>query len=246
MPKIHSIVSVLILSVIFPCLLVGQDSEKDEAKSEKTRLESLWDDLAKEEPESTGAILEFTRNPEETVQFFKEHLLPLRLDEDSFDELLTKLGSDDEKVAQSAYDQFAYRDPRLHLGLEELMERAPDAPLRQRLVEVLSGRKFGSLEEQEIQLRRVNGGDEDDYFNFSSGGSSWWAEAKISRIGRNGWNSKPQWTRAVRAVKILEYLGTPEATSLLARMAQGHKDALPTIVAKKIAMDIKRKEKETR
>jgi hypothetical protein len=43
---------------------------------------------------------------------------------------------------------------------------------------------------------------------------------------------RPTWTQLIRAVVVLERIGTPEALELLKEMATGHPDALPTRTAK--------------
>src|SRR5205807_1256969 len=66
------------------------------------------------------------------------------------------------------------------------------------------------------------------YYNFRQKGS-WWAEYKIERINVGIWgNRRPYWTRAVRAVVLLEHVGTPDAVAILKALATGHPDAQPT------------------
>ena len=210
----------------------------DEKETTKSEIDEAWEKLAKNEPECTEAVLYFAKRPDEAVNYFAEHLQPLRLDEDSFLEIRNELESDDVETAKAAFEKFEYLDPRLAFGLEEIMEKVEEGVVRTRMVEVLSGRNFDSLAGSDVQLRKIGGGD-DVSFNFSSGTGSWWAEANISRLGIGVFLAKPQWTRAIRAIKILEDVDSPEATKLLSRMAQGHADAQPTIIAKEIAMQRK-------
>ncbi len=239
MPFTRSFFSSFILFVLMASTLQAfQESEN--SKDEESEIDKAWKKLSENEPEATEAILFFAKRPEEAVKHFAERMVSLRLDEDTFSSNLEKLGSDDEAVAKAAFEKFQYLDPRLFLGLEEIMARIEEEPTRSRMVEVLSGRDFGSLAGEDIELRAIAGDEEGDtYFNFSSGGGSWWAEAKVSRLGAGAWLNKPAWTRAIRAIKILEEIGTPESTRLLSRMAQGHEDAKPTSIAKEIAMRIK-------
>lgn len=211
---------------------VQTTDEKEDAKSE---IDEAWEMLAKDEPDCTEAILYFAKRSDEAVRYFDEHLMPLRLDEEAFQQTMKELESDDEATAKAAFEKFAYLDPRLAFGLEEIMEKVEEGIVRTRMVEVLSGRRFDSLAGSDVQLRKIGGGD-DVSFNFKSGAGSWWAEANISRLGIGAFFAKPQWTRAIRAVKILEDIDSPEATRILSRMAQGHPETQPTIIAKKIAM----------
>ena len=234
-------IAVLLAVFLFSSCLDAQEADK----KKNNEFDEAWEKLAKFEPDATEAVLFFAGRPDESVEYFKEHLLLLRLDEATFETILEELGSEDEEVAKKAREQFDYLDPRLFLGLEEIMDRVEEEPVRSRMVEALSNRDFGTLAGDEIRLRQTNGGgDEEPSFNFSSGNSSWWAEANVSKLGVVMWLQKPKWTRAVRAIKILEHIGSPESTRILARMAQGHKEAHPTIVARKIAMRIKSEAKE--
>jgi hypothetical protein len=73
----------------------------------------------------------------------------------------------------------------------------------------------------------------DDGYNFHAQGS-WWAEHRIERLNMNGnWgNPKKKWTRAVRAIALLEQVNSPDAVALLRALAEGHPDAQPTKEAK--------------
>jgi hypothetical protein len=98
------------------------------------------------------------------------------------------------------------------------------------MVEVMSGREANQLEGKTIELRGVGDG-----FNFFAQPNfgSWWAEHKIERIQSREWDrTKKKWTRAVRAIVLLEHIGTPEAIAILKDMATGHPDAQPTRTAK--------------
>ncbi len=109
------------------------------------------------------------------------------------------------------------------------MNTVTEAPARQRMVEVLSGRPAESLAGQQVNLRAIGQG---EGYNFVAQGS-WWAEHKVARINSTGWgNTRTKWTRCVRALMLLEHVGTPEAVAVLRAMAQGHPDAQPTRVAK--------------
>jgi hypothetical protein len=200
---------------------------------EPQRMDNLWADLEKEEPWSSRALLDFSDKPAETVAYFKEHLKPLKIEQKELDDLLSALGSDDEKVWKPAFDKLEYFDPRLNVDLATLIQNADDQPGRNRLIEVLCNYSPGYLKGKTVQLRGVGDG-----YNFytanlaGQGGSSWWAENKISRLTRQ----KKQWVRASRAIVLLQHIGSPDAIALLKDMATGNPQAEPTIVAK-VALD---------
>jgi hypothetical protein len=196
----------------------------------KIDLNELWLDLEKEELDASRALLKLYDRPKDTVAFLEKKMKPLNIDEEQVKALIDWLGSDKEEIWKPAFEQLEYFDPRLAIDLETLMATVKEPTSRHRMVEVMSGREANQLEDKEIELRGVGDG-----FNFFAKPNfgSWWAEHKIVRInsfGRN--NTKKKWTRAVRAIVLLEHIGTPEAIAILKDMATGHADAQPTNVAK--------------
>ena len=196
-----------------------------QASDDAHQMEQIWTDLAKAEPWSSRALLDLYDRPAKTVAFLKEHLKPLKLSQEDLDKLLDALGSEDEKVWKPAFETLTYFDPRLAMGLADLVARADEPVKRNHLIEVLCDRPPDSYKGHTVQLRSTGG---DGYYNFCENGSSWWAESKISRLSRE----KKEWMRAERAIIVLQHIGTPEALSILKEMATGHPDAEPTQVAK--------------
>lgn len=197
---------------------------------DEKRMEAWWADLEKGESEATRAVLNLSARPAETVAFLRKKMKPLRLTSGQAKALLLKLGNGEESVWRPAFEELEYLDPRLAIDLQTLMDRYKEPPGRQRLVEVLSGREPGSLKGKDVQLRKFGGPDD---FNFTADNGSWWAENRVDRIGTYAWDpSKKNWTRAVRAIVLLEYIGSPGAVDILKDMAAGHPEAYPTRVAK--------------
>jgi hypothetical protein len=194
-------------------------------------FEAWWQDLEKWETEATRALLNLADRREETVAFLKARVTPLKITPGEVRAQLLKLGSPNEKVWKPAFEELEYFDPRLAIDLETLMDRYKESPGRQRMVEVMSGREPGSLGAKAVNLRGLRGG---DGFNFVSENRSWWAEHRTDRINdERGWgNPKKKWTRAVRAIVLLEHIATPGAIAILQDMATGHPNAQPTRVAK--------------
>jgi hypothetical protein len=193
-------------------------------------MESLWVDLEKGDIEATRALLKMSARPTEAVPFLAKRMKPLKIDVEQVKSLLVMLGSDDEAVWKPAFEHLEYFDPRLAIDLETLMRDNLEAPSRQRMVEVLSGRPAGSLKRNQVNLRGLNGGDGFNFFDPAAG--SWWAEHKISRINTYRRGEKKKWTRADRSIVLLEHLATPEAVAVIKDMATGDPDAQPTKTAK--------------
>lgn len=206
-------------------------------EAKKKELEGLWDDLSKDEPSSSNAVLKLFKQPEHAVLFLKAKLQPLKLDAERCNQLLKDLGSEDEKTWKAAWDEFDYLDPRLAIDLPTLMKQVTENPARSRMVEVCSAHQADSLAGQAIQIRPVG----NDGYNFSANNGSWWAEHKIERIGNGSWNPKKSWTRAARGVAILEQIGTPDAIKVLEQLADGHVEAMPTKAAVESLTRLKKK-----
>ena len=211
--------------LIVPAFGDDPPTAKPPAAPKLPPMEQNWVDLEKGELEAARALLAMSTTSKETVDFLKPRLKPLKIEVEEVTKLLSKLDSDDEKVWKAAFEELEYFDPRLAIDLETLMENVSTKPLRQRMVEVLSGREAGSLGDGDITLRNTGG----DGFNFFSGIGSWWAEVKVSRLGTSAWmGAKKKWARAARAIALLEHIKSPEAIALLKDMATGHPDASPT------------------
>lgn len=212
---------------------------------EEQQWEAWWADLEKGEEDASRALLAMSDHPAQAVAFLKEKMKPLTITPERVNDLLNWLGSEDENVWMTAFEEFEYYDPRLAIGLEALMVKVTQAPTRQRMVEVLSERKPGTLAGKEVNIRQnaARGS-----FNFfTRPGGSWWAESKVSELnGLPGGNRKKKWTRAVRAIVLLEHIGTPEAVAILKSMAAGHTEAQPTRAAKTALSRMEAKSEPTR
>ena len=215
----------------------GEDTSPEQSDHD---FEVWWADLAKDEPLASAALLNFYDQGDDAVKFMKQHLKPARLSLDELDLLLEDLSSDEDEVWRTAFEKLDYHDPRLAMELEPLMEKVTESPERQRLVELMSGREPDSLKGQDVTLGKHQQDDGSTFYNFRARGS-WWAEDKVERLNIGYGNPKKQWTRACRAISILEHLRTPAAIELLQEIgAGGHEDAQPTRIARAAALRLMR------
>src|SRR5262249_46939687 len=152
---------------------IAQDSAiaLDDPGGPGARMESWWADLEKDEAQATRALLNLADGPDDAVAFLKGKLKPVTIDPEKVKALLVLLGSDEETIWKSAFEELGYFDPRLAIGLEKLMEDVTESPARQRLVQVMSERPAESLKGKEVSIRKVGDG-----FNYFDGRGSWWAE----------------------------------------------------------------------
>ena len=202
------------------------------AMDEDADLEAAWLDLEKGEPHAARALLRFADSPEKAVPFFADRLRPLKADADWLDVHLKNLESEKDDVWKPAFEELEYTDPRLTRPLDVLMKEVTTTPARQRLAEILSGREAGSIGRKAVELRQHGQGKE-LFYNFLVDNGSFWAESRVDRLNGLEWgNPKKKWTRAARALALLEHIGTPQAAAILGDMAQGDPDAQPTRVAR--------------
>lgn len=213
------------------------DDRADPTEITPAELDALWSDLYGDDPAAANAVIQLYRHAGDAVPFLKRKLPPLELTEDDCRLLLEELGDDDETVWKPAWEKLDYLDPRLAIDLETLMEEIVDTPARTRLVELCSQRKADSLAGKTVSIRNVG----EEGFNFFDGRGSWWAEHRIDRIAVSGfWNRKMAWTRASRAIAVLEQINNLEAWNVLEQLAGGHPDASPTRFAKESLARIKK------
>jgi hypothetical protein len=199
--------------------------------SSDKQLEAWWDDLEKGDAQASRALLKLSARPNEAMALLAKKMRPLKIDAERVKELLAQLASKDEATWKKAFVELEYFDPRLAIDLETLMKTVTEAPARQRMVEVLSGRKAETLAGEDVSLRPLGNGDGYNFFAPNIG--SWWAEQHVARINSTGWgNTRSKWTQSVRAIILLEYIATPESLAILNIMAQGHPEAQPTKAAK--------------
>lgn len=220
---------------LFATFVIAMQSVSAQSPSTQPSMEAWWSDLEKNEPDASRALLNFSSHPTETIAFFKRNLRPLVVDPEIIQALLTQLGSDKEAEWKAAFADLQYFDPRLAIDLPTLMDQVKESPTRQRLVEILSDRPPGSLAGQKIEFRKV--GREVNWYNFYTpdssghGGVSWGADGNISHLGNGFWNTKTSWIRAIRAIVLLEHIGTPDAVAIIKSMDAGNPEAQPTKVA---------------
>jgi len=224
---VRTVTAVGLMMVV--CLLAPAERRSGAPAGTDEDLQRWWDDLEKPDPASARALLGFASHPDKAVAFFKKQLVPLALSELQAAALIEDLGSEDEAVWRPAFEKLEYLDPRLAIGLEKLMDGVVNPPVaRTRLVEVLCDAPPDSYRGKDVRLRSVGPG---EGHNFTADNGSWWAEASVARLCTGEIAPKKKWTRAVRAIVVLEHIHSPEAIALLKELAGGHPDAAPTRAA---------------
>ncbi len=212
---------IMIGLLLMRCALAADSTDNDS-------MSGWWEDLAKDDPQASRALLKFADKPDDAIAFFKEHLAPLKISEEDVTKAIADLGSDDENVWKPAFEKLEYFDPRLTIDLSKLMSDVTEGSARTRLVEILSHRPADSLKGKTVALHNLGNG---EGYNFCADNSSWWAEHQVSRIGNGPWQPKPKWTRATRAICLLEHIGGEKAVEIIKEMSTGHPEASTTHAA---------------
>jgi hypothetical protein len=191
-------------------------------------LNQLWSDLASaDELTATRAVLKLAAH-KDAVEYLKGKLRPLKLSRKRATDLITDLGGDNEKVARAAFEELLYLDPRLALEDKELRQAMLDtSSANRRLAAVLCDLPFDSFTGKWHWHTPDN-----EVYRFTDYESNWelLVSIEVKGIGTKG--RKATWTRALRAIAILEQIGTPKAAAILEDLATGHPDAAPTKAAK--------------
>jgi hypothetical protein len=197
---------------------------------EKVRqeLDALWLDLLSADELTAGrALLKLAAWPDDTVGYLKERLEPLQLTRERAKQLLADLGGANEKTARSAFAQLQYFDPRLVLGDQELRAALVDPATDRRLAEVLLDLPMHALG---TGYWHWNSPDNKVY-RFTQGPKIQNRDIAIAVKDLGTQGRKATWIRAIRAIALLEQIGTSEAKKLLESLATGHPDAAPTRAA---------------
>jgi hypothetical protein len=203
-------------------------------------LDTLWNDLhSTDELTVARAMFRLFAYRNDTVSYLNNRLQPLKLSKERLNALLADLASDNDKKAQAAYNELAYFDPRLALDDEALQDLLLNDPAARRLGDILCDLPINTLVGPQWHwcspdrvVLRFN----DTHAKITNRD----AAIAVANIGHHGVNKK-QWLSAMRAVAVLEQIGTPEAIAVIERFAGGHPDAEPTKAARRVLERLKKK-----
>lgn len=234
----NSVTLLIVISLVVwaPCLTAAPVPQPNPERVRK-ELKKLWEDLrSPDELLAARALLKLAARPRDTVPYLKEKLRPLKLSKERAKQLLVDLGSDDEKTMQAAFDEFLYFDPRLAWGDEELREALLDRPASRRMGAILLDLPADALLREEWHWNSPD----NKVYRFNHGEEIQDRDVAIEVAGIGTQGRKRSWDRAVRAIALLEQLGTREAVGILKDVATGHPDAAPTKAAKVVLQRMKK------
>jgi hypothetical protein len=205
------------------------------APAQEVRFNALWADLASaDEGKAVRATLGLAAMSKEAVPFLKQRLQPVKVDAARVGKLVKQLDSEEFDQREAAGKDLEY----LGKYVKPLLEKhAADADIsaeaKRAIRDVIS--KIPPDETAPPPAPKIMGRS----VSIRTQGNG---EIQIIIDGKpldlTAYAPKPppgpnmNWVRAVRAVAVLEHLGTPEARQLLEAVADGEADAAPTKAAK--------------
>ena len=187
---------------------------------------SVWADLAgSDQVPVTRAILAVAKKPSDAVAFLKANLLPVKADSARVARLIKDLESNQFAVRQKATEELEYLDKYIKTDLEKAMESSAGAETKQRLKQLLdrlpkpaqAAKPLPPQARDESTMCRVivaNGQQQIIINGVPVNGMA--AATPIAPPGPSAY-----WVRAVRAIAILEDIGTPEARQVIESLSKG-------------------------
>jgi WD40 repeat protein len=153
---------------------------------------------------------------------------------DSIEDLWRQLSNPDPGIAyQAAWEMVAKKD-RSVLFLRDRLKPviAPFAKARQDLLDDLQGDSFRKREAAERELRKVVELCEQDLLKEKGTAKSLEYLTRIEAILKTNVISDPQRLQQLRGLAVLEYIGTPEALSVIETLAGGAEGSIITLEAR--------------
>lgn len=222
-----------IVPAIALCLL-ALAAPAGRADDQKKDADRLWADLSsQDESKASWALLTLVKTPKETLTLLAARLKPVKADSTQVKKLIEQLDADDYENRETATRELEYLDRFAKEAMKKALEDKPTAEVKKRLEALLARIPTDGKDKDEpfelkgrsISTRSVNG-----VIEIFIDGKKLDIAAMVK--GRPAPTPNMQWARAVRAVAVLEHIGTEEAKAVLKKLAEGEAGAKPTDEAK--------------
>jgi hypothetical protein len=199
-------------------------------------LENVWADLATaDEVKVALAILSLSKNPNEALAYLKQNLPAVKADPKRVAQLVADLDSNQFAVRQKAVEGLEYLGKYIKEDLEKALAKGPPIETKQRLQELLDRMPKPVKDPKPLPPQKPGQG-----ISVSVTTVNGQQQILVNGVPVGGAPAGPatpvgppmSWVRAVRAIALLEHIGTSEAKQILETLASGEEDALPTQQAK--------------
>ncbi len=209
-------------------------------------VDARWAELASpDEGKATRALLALAATPKETTAFLRDNLKAVKADPTRIAQLLKALNSNTFVIRQQAVVELEYHGKYIKGDLETALKGNPNLDVKRQIEQLLDKMPREAKKAEPPMPLKARPGSSISVSNING-------VIQITIDGQPLDFTKmappppppgpPQgWVRAVRAVMILEHLGTPEAQTILQNIAGGASDALPTVAAKEALERLKAK-----
>jgi hypothetical protein len=202
-----------------------------------TNLDSRWADLASgDEGKATRALLALAATPKETTAYLKDNLMPVKADPKRVAQLIKQLDSSNFVVRQKAMNELEYFGKYIKAELEAGIKEGATVEAKMRMQQLIEKMPVAKKEEpMPLGIPKARPGGTITVSNVN-GQITILVDGKPINMAPPAPLPPPgpptHWLRAVKAIMILEHIGTPEARQVIEAMAAGESDALPTIAAR--------------
>lgn len=214
----------------------------------KPTLDSRWSELASpDEGKATRALLALAATPKETTAFLQAQLKPVKADAKRVAQLLKALDSDTYVIRNQASIDLEYLGKYIKADLEAASKADGKAETKMRIQQLLDKLPKEKKKEEPKAAPKLGGGRNIAVSNIN-GQIRIVIDGQVIDLNNLQPPAPPPpppgppsgWVRAVRAVNLLEHLGTPEARQILQAIAAGESDALPTVAAREALERLKK------
>lgn len=210
------------------------------AQPTKQTLETRWSELTSpDDGKATRALLALAATPKETTAFLQEQLKPVKADAKRVAQLVKALMSSNFVIRSQATTELEYYGKYIKADLEAALKNEGDVETKMRLQQLLDKLPKDKKAEPPKAAPKVGGG-RNVSISTINGNVRVIIDGQVFDLNNLTPPAPPPpppgppagWVRAVRAVNLLEHLGTPEARQILETIAAGEADALPTVAAR--------------
>ncbi len=212
-------------------------------------LATAWQELlSADDAKATKAALAFAAKPKESVEFLTAALKPLKAEPKLLAKLFGDLGDKDYKTREAAQVELEYFGKFIKTDLEKAAKDESNPEAKERLGKLL-GRIDAAEKEEKIKIAKPEaanpqGGRGSVSVGNVNGRVTILIDGKVIDTTPKLVEKlppPPTWTRAGRAIGILEFLGTPDAVKLLEALSLGEDTAAPTKQAQDALARLRRK-----
>ncbi|MBX7104564.1 MAG: hypothetical protein K1X57_10820 [Gemmataceae bacterium] len=211
----------------------------EDDKKPVDKWQAAWADLVgKDDVKATRAVLTLALSPREAVPFLTGKLRVVSVDDKKVKKWIDDVASEKAEVRDAAAKELDFIAPLIQEELMKAIENAADDDTRDRLMKIMHDLPDdipGAVGGIAIAVPALPAGGGALPIPVPpappGGGAIIVGAANAIPLGEDAF-VRTSWRQSLRAIAILEHIGTPEAVATLKKLSEGHADAKPTKAAK--------------